>query len=76
MKESAARLLILEDDSGRTQAMLQLLRMKLPRYSCHIFRTATQAISFYKQCKNEIVLIALDHDLEDLRDSDGNPVDP
>ncbi len=76
MELPVARLLILEDDSGRTEAMLRLLGAKLPQHSCHIFPTASHVISFYSQCKNEIVLIALDHDLEDLRDSEGRLVDP
>lgn len=56
--------------------MQRLLGTNLPQCSIHIFPTAKQVTSFYSQFKDEIVLIALDHDLEDLYDPAGNLLDP
>ena len=76
MDGSVPKILILEDDSRRIEAMQRLLASEQPQLSQHIFPTASEVISFYTQHKSEIALIALDHDLEDVYDSSGNQVDP
>jgi hypothetical protein len=67
---------ILEDDERRIQAMRQILRQKLPKWSSHFFDNAPDMIVWLKEALLKVSLISLDHDLGQNRERNGEIFDP
>ncbi len=67
---------ILEDDSGRIQAMEQRLKESFPDYSSIFFNNAPDIITWLKGHLHECILISLDHDLGPSWERNGQLLDP
>lgn len=70
------RILILEDNEDRRREMLRLLDEHDRSIEIYLTPVAADAIRYYQQHHVEIIVIALDHDLEDLMGNDGEKIDP
>ena len=66
---------ILEDDERRAVAMLEQLRVERPELEHVLVGTAADAIGFLERSLNDLVAIALDHDLPVYRDRSGVLID-
>lgn len=70
------RILILEDNEDRRREMLRLLDEHDRSIEINLTPIAADAIRYYREHHAEIIVIALDHDLEDLMGNDGGKIDP
>lgn len=71
------QIIILEDDDERRQHMLNCLSDRFPQYGVRFFVSATEMLDDLQQIDlNDVVLIALDHDLEMIPAEDGRLIDP
>jgi hypothetical protein len=71
------QIIVLEDNEERRAAMLDCLRDRFPQYKPKFFISATEMLGFLKRVEHtELLLIALDHDLDMLPGDDGGLVDP
>jgi CheY-like chemotaxis protein len=71
------QIIILEDNDERRQHIRSCLADHFPQYDLRFFVSATEMLDDLRRIDlNDVVLIALDHDLELLPTDDGRMVDP
>lgn len=64
MGDPPIQIVILEDNAGRVDAMLALLREHLPAYAPVVFNSASQLNAYLEEHGHEVAVLSLDHDLE------------
>lgn len=72
----AMKIVILEDNADRTQAMKACLDDRFPQYETRFFGSATKMVAFLEDHLDQVILISLDHDLELIADQSGSTIDP
>jgi CheY-like chemotaxis protein len=71
------RILILEDNEGRRQAMRETLSGKFPSFAIEFFSSAQPMIDRFKEAGfYDVAMVSLDHDLEMIQTSEGTALDP
>lgn len=71
------QILILEDDARRRAAMVDMLADRFPQYDVEFFVAACEMLDHLNGADWErVIAIGLDHDLELLAASEGEPIDP
>jgi DNA-binding NarL/FixJ family response regulator len=72
----AGKIVILEDNEGRTAAMRRCLRDHFPQLEARFFAEPVEMIDYLQSHLSETVAICLDHDLELIPGPDGKLIDP
>jgi CheY-like chemotaxis protein len=72
----ATRILVLEDNSRRREAMRECLADRLHAYEVRFFEAPQPFLTYVREHLDDVICIGLDHDMELVDDGSGKLVDP